>query len=138
LAQLKKAKVGRPKLPKGEAKGKIVPVRFAKEDLRSMEVAARVRQKTLSEWVRIALSLEAKQRYNGCLIELATRPDEGGFIAFGWITPGTNGARPISFEAPGRYPTKQAAIDSGIEWCQGKMPEREHDSCQSRSIKSSN
>jgi hypothetical protein len=28
----KKAKVGRPKLPKGEAKGRIVPVRFTADD----------------------------------------------------------------------------------------------------------
>jgi len=104
--------------------GRIVPVRFTKDDLKIMEAAARVREKTLSEWVRIALSLQAKQQYNGCLIELATRSaEEGGFIAFGWITTGRNGAKPISFEAPGRYSTKQAAVDSGIAWCKEKCKE---------------
>ena len=39
----KKAKVGRPKLPKGEAKGRIVPVRFTADVLKVMEQAARVR-----------------------------------------------------------------------------------------------
>jgi len=37
----RKPKVGRPKLPKGEAKGRIVPVRFRAEDLKAMERAAR-------------------------------------------------------------------------------------------------
>ena len=37
MSQQKKArKVGRPKLPKGEAKGRIVPVRFTADDLRAM------------------------------------------------------------------------------------------------------
>ena len=33
--------VGRPKLPKGEAKGSIVPVRFNKEDRKRVEAAAK-------------------------------------------------------------------------------------------------
>lgn len=48
----KKAKMGRPKLPKGEAKGRIVPVRFRAEDLRAMEAAAKASDQTVSEWVR--------------------------------------------------------------------------------------
>ena len=48
----KKAKVGRPKLPKGEAKGRIVPVRFTGDDLKAMEQAARVSKVTVSEWIR--------------------------------------------------------------------------------------
>jgi hypothetical protein len=43
LAQ-KKAKIGRPKLPKGEAKGRIVPVRFALDDLKA--IAAKAKQQT--------------------------------------------------------------------------------------------
>ena len=50
--QKKTRKVGRPKLPKGEAKGRIVPVRFRHEDLKSIEVAARAKNQTVSEWVR--------------------------------------------------------------------------------------
>jgi hypothetical protein len=48
----KKPKVGRPKLPKGEAKGRIVPVRFTAETLRAMERAARKAKQSLSEWIR--------------------------------------------------------------------------------------
>jgi hypothetical protein len=48
----KKAKMGRPKLPKGEAKGRIVPVRFRRDDLKAIEAAARASRKTISEWVR--------------------------------------------------------------------------------------
>lgn len=51
LAQ-KKAKIGRPKLPKGEAKGRIVPVRFTADDLKAMEQAAKAAKQTLSEWIR--------------------------------------------------------------------------------------
>jgi len=57
LAQQKKnRKVGRPKLPKGEAKGKIVPVRFTAEDLKSMVAAAKASNQTVSEWIRGTLN----------------------------------------------------------------------------------
>jgi predicted HicB family RNase H-like nuclease len=53
LAQQKKArKVGRPKLPKGEAKGRIVPVRFTPDDMRAIEAAAKANHQSVSEWVR--------------------------------------------------------------------------------------
>jgi hypothetical protein len=52
LAQQKKAKVGRPKMPKGEAKGRIVPVRFTADDLKAMAQAARASKVTISEWIR--------------------------------------------------------------------------------------
>lgn len=52
MAQQKKAKMGRPKLPKGEAKGRIVPVRFRADDLKAMEAAAKAAKQTVSEWVR--------------------------------------------------------------------------------------
>lgn len=48
----KPKKVGRPKLPKGEAKGRIVPVRFTADDLKAMEAAAKASDKSLSEWIR--------------------------------------------------------------------------------------
>ena len=55
MAQQKKPrKVGRPRLPKGEAKGRIVPVRFRHDDLKAMETAARASNLTVSEWVRNA------------------------------------------------------------------------------------
>jgi hypothetical protein len=62
LSQQSKAKkVGRPKLPKGEAKGKIVPVRFALDDLKAIAARARASKQNVSEWIRstIHASLEA-------------------------------------------------------------------------------
>lgn len=57
MAQQKKTrKVGRPRLPKGEAMGRIVPVRFAPDDLRAMEAEARTAKKSLSEWIRSTLN----------------------------------------------------------------------------------
>ncbi len=50
--QKKTRKVGRPKLPKGEAKGRIVPVRFTAEDLKAMAVRAKLAGQNVSEWVR--------------------------------------------------------------------------------------
>lgn len=51
----KKPKVGRPKLPKGEAKGRIVPVRFNSEAIKAVEGAARAKGQTISEWIRSTL-----------------------------------------------------------------------------------
>jgi hypothetical protein len=53
LAQQKKPKkVGRPKLPTGTAKGRIVPVRFTGDDLKAMEAAAKASNQNVSEWIR--------------------------------------------------------------------------------------
>lgn len=58
-----KPKIGRPKLPKGHAKGRIVPVRFNQGDIRRIEQAARASQKTISEWIRgtVAAAIEKEQ-----------------------------------------------------------------------------
>jgi predicted HicB family RNase H-like nuclease len=48
----KKAKIGRPKMPKGQAKGRIVPVRFNSEAIKAVETAAKAKGQTVSEWVR--------------------------------------------------------------------------------------
>ena len=48
----KPKKVGRPKLPKGEAKGSTVQVRFTADDTRAIEAAARAKNQTVSQWVR--------------------------------------------------------------------------------------
>lgn len=49
-------KLGRPKLPKGEAKGKIVPVRLNAEELKLFTKAADASEhKTLSSWIRQTL-----------------------------------------------------------------------------------
>jgi hypothetical protein len=49
-------KMGRPKLPKGEAKGRIVPIRFTEAELKlyAKEVKASD-QTTFSAWVRETL-----------------------------------------------------------------------------------
>jgi len=51
----KPKKIGRPRLPKGEAKGRIVPVRFNAEELRVMTAFAKSHKQTLSEWIRSTL-----------------------------------------------------------------------------------
>lgn len=50
MAQRKK--VGRPKLPKGEAKGKIVPVRFNADDIKAVMTKAKSQNQSVSEWIR--------------------------------------------------------------------------------------
>ncbi len=55
-APTKPKKVGRPKLPKGEAKGKIVPIRFAPEDLKAITAAAKASDQSISQWIRSTLS----------------------------------------------------------------------------------
>jgi predicted HicB family RNase H-like nuclease len=44
--------MGRPKLPKGEAMGRVIQVRFTAEDSRKIESAAKAGKQTVSEWVR--------------------------------------------------------------------------------------
>jgi predicted HicB family RNase H-like nuclease len=59
LKQPKKArKVGRPKMPKGEAKGRIVPVRFTPDDLKAMAAAAKAKDQSVSEWIRGTIHAE--------------------------------------------------------------------------------
>jgi hypothetical protein len=54
-------KPGRPILPKNEAKGKIVPVRFTEAEYDRMVEAARKAEQTVSQWIRstLATALEA-------------------------------------------------------------------------------
>jgi predicted HicB family RNase H-like nuclease len=61
MPPLKPKKMGRPKLPKGEAKGRMVPIRFNEGDLKRIESAAKASKKTVSEWIRgtLAMALEA-------------------------------------------------------------------------------
>jgi hypothetical protein len=55
-AARKTRKPGRPKLPKGEAKGSIMPIRFSPEERKRVEAAARASGQTVSEWVRSTLA----------------------------------------------------------------------------------
>lgn len=62
LSRQKKArKAGRPKLPKGEAKGYIVPVRFTVDDLKAITAAAKKSKQTISEWIRSTLDAEIQR-----------------------------------------------------------------------------
>ena len=55
MPQTKPKKVGRPKLPKGEAKGGFVVVRFNVDHLKKITGAAKAKGQTVSEWVRSTL-----------------------------------------------------------------------------------
>ncbi len=48
MPQMKPKKIGRPALPKGHAKGRIVPVRFNTEDLKRITAAAKANHQTVS------------------------------------------------------------------------------------------
>jgi predicted HicB family RNase H-like nuclease len=48
----KRKKIGRPKLPKGHAKGQIVPVRFSPDVIKKITAAAAAKEQTVSEWIR--------------------------------------------------------------------------------------
>jgi hypothetical protein len=45
-------KAGRPKLPKGEAMGRVIQARFTAEDEKGIAAAAKASKQTISEWVR--------------------------------------------------------------------------------------
>jgi hypothetical protein len=53
-------KIGRPKLPKGEAKGQIVPVRFNPEVLKQITRSASAKGQTVSEWIRATVDAGLK------------------------------------------------------------------------------
>lgn len=55
MPQPKPRKPGRPMLPKGEAKVKIMPVRLNPDDRKRIEEAAKDNNQTVSQWVRSTL-----------------------------------------------------------------------------------
>jgi predicted HicB family RNase H-like nuclease len=60
MPQPKPKKVGRPKLPKGEAKGRVVQVRLNAEDLKRVTTAAKSSKQSISEWIRGAVNAAAQ------------------------------------------------------------------------------
>ena len=60
--QLKARKVGRPKMAKGHAKVRIVPVRFNADALKRITVAAKANNQTISEWIRSTLNAATASR----------------------------------------------------------------------------
>ena len=61
MTQPKPKKVGRPKLPKGDAKSSIVPIRLNTEDRKRVEAAARAKDQSVSEWIRVALTAAIRE-----------------------------------------------------------------------------
>ncbi len=51
----RKPRIGRPPLPKGEAKGALLSVRFSTDERRTLEGAAERNGASLSEWARRTL-----------------------------------------------------------------------------------
>jgi len=61
-------KIGRPTLAKGEAKGKIVPVRLDPDDYKIVTAAAQAADQTLSAWILHTLRTAAElQMFDGTL-----------------------------------------------------------------------
>jgi len=58
--QPKPRKVGRPKLPKGEAQGKLVALRLSADDLKLLTIASKAQKQNLSEWIRDAVLTAAE------------------------------------------------------------------------------
>jgi uncharacterized protein (DUF1778 family) len=48
----KPKKAGRPKLPKGEAMGRVIQVRLTAQDTKAIEAAAKASDQNVSEWIR--------------------------------------------------------------------------------------
>jgi hypothetical protein len=68
----KAKKMGRPKLPKGHAKGRIVPVRLKDEDVKAATRAAKAAgHKTLSSWIRYRLTHGEFERYMWGILDKA-------------------------------------------------------------------
>ena len=57
----KPKKIGRPILPKGVAKGQIIPVRFDAATIKQIGASAKAQKRTVSEWIRsvVASAIEA-------------------------------------------------------------------------------
>lgn len=59
-AKPKPRKPGRPKLPKGEAKGKVVGFRLSPDEIRTFTAAAKASKQSVSEWMRSTLNAAAE------------------------------------------------------------------------------
>lgn len=58
MSQPKKAKAGRPRLPKGDAKAVMLRVRVTSEELKAVEALAKASNQTVSEWLRSKVAAE--------------------------------------------------------------------------------
>jgi predicted HicB family RNase H-like nuclease len=55
IPQLKPKKMGRPTLPRGQAKSGKIQVRMSADEQRMIEASAKAKKQTVSQWVRDAL-----------------------------------------------------------------------------------
>jgi hypothetical protein len=108
--------MGRPKLPRGEAKGRIVPVRFSPYELRGIESSARLNRESTSEWLRRVLPRESIHK--GYLIQLTAHSAiPSGFSTKGWIVNQLIATEPIPVVPAGVYLTRESSLEAGIVWC---------------------
>ena len=56
MSQPKPKKIGRPTLPKGTAKGQIIPVRFDAITIKQIGASAKAKKQTVSEWIRSTIN----------------------------------------------------------------------------------
>lgn len=56
----KKRRAGRPKMPKGHAKGGMLRVRVTPDELRAIQEAAKGKKQTISGWIRSVLGAATK------------------------------------------------------------------------------
>jgi len=59
MPQLKPKRVGRPTLPKGNAKAVMLRVRVTPNDLKAMKATAKASAQNVSEWIRSTLRTAA-------------------------------------------------------------------------------
>jgi hypothetical protein len=62
LDSAKPMKTGRPKLPAGTAKGRIVHVLFTPEEIERLTASAKASDKTISEWIRSTVNAAIESR----------------------------------------------------------------------------
>ncbi|MBA3912710.1 MAG: ribbon-helix-helix protein, CopG family [Acidobacteriales bacterium] len=56
MSQKQAKRIGRPPLPKGEAKDSTVQVRLTAEEIRAIDSAAKATSQTRSEWIRSTIN----------------------------------------------------------------------------------
>jgi hypothetical protein len=116
----KPKKMGRPKLPKGEAMGKIVALRFNAEDRKRLEAAAKTDGISVSEWVRAAVTTSTKGRewYKDFYIDARSRPMGGrlGWNSMFSIENHETGGAPVitPFYLTTYFPTQEKAIEAAL------------------------
>lgn len=52
---------GRPKLPRGWAKSRILPIRFSDDDIKAIAARATEKRQSVSEWVRNTITAVLEQ-----------------------------------------------------------------------------